>query len=135
MDQTHLQNNKYEPCARKTTNTGCRKGIQTVEKATHESRRTNVWSAVKNARRTCAMWYFRSAARCTVGSLPYGPDQSVPASSLLDDSWQLVCDMDSSESSVVPGFQLLPRLGDNYSPFQFQKLDRSHPHAKLSSYR
>jgi hypothetical protein len=57
----------------------------------------------------------------------------VSASSLLDDSWQLVCDMDSSDmdvessTAVVPGFHLLPKLVVDNSPFQFQNLDITHP--------
>jgi hypothetical protein len=52
--------------------------------------------------------------------------RSVSASSLLDDSWQLVCDMDSSEMNVksCPEFQLLPKLGDESS---LQGLDICHP--------
>ncbi|CAL5051186.1 unnamed protein product [Urochloa decumbens] len=50
----------------------------------------------------------------------------VSASSLLDDSWQLVCDMDSSGMDVksTPDFELLPKLVAN-EPFQL--LDVSHP--------
>ncbi|CAN6340856.1 unnamed protein product [Urochloa humidicola] len=51
----------------------------------------------------------------------------VSDSSLLDDSWQLVCDMESSGMDVKssPDFQHLPKIGDNNSPFQ--RLDISHP--------
>jgi hypothetical protein len=51
------------PWARKTTNTRGRKnripGNTNVGKTTHESRRTNVRSGIKNAQRTYAVWYFR----------------------------------------------------------------------------
>ncbi|CAL4926698.1 unnamed protein product [Urochloa decumbens] len=52
----------------------------------------------------------------------------VSASSLLDDSWQLVCDMESSRMDVksCPGFELLPKLGDNTSA-PFRRLLISHP--------
>ncbi|CAL5050374.1 unnamed protein product [Urochloa decumbens] len=51
----------------------------------------------------------------------------VSASSLLDDSWQLVCDMESSGMDVksCPDFELLPKLVANTEPFQL--LDISHP--------
>ncbi|CAL5045205.1 unnamed protein product [Urochloa decumbens] len=51
----------------------------------------------------------------------------VSASSLLDDSWQLVCDMESSGMDVksCPDFELLPKLVANTEPFQL--LDVSHP--------
>ncbi|CAL4893218.1 unnamed protein product [Urochloa decumbens] len=50
----------------------------------------------------------------------------VSASSLLDDSWQLVCDMESSGMDVksTPDFELLPKL---VASEPFQMLDVSHP--------
>ncbi|CAN6202854.1 unnamed protein product [Urochloa humidicola] len=49
-------------------------------------------------------------------------------SSLLDDSWHPVRDVESSGMDVesTPDFQLLPKLVDN-EPFAFQMLDVSHP--------
>ncbi|CAL4943713.1 unnamed protein product [Urochloa decumbens] len=50
------------------------------------------------------------------------------ASSVLDDSWQLVCDMESSRMDVksCADFELLPKLGDNTSA-PFRRLLKSHP--------
>jgi hypothetical protein len=73
---------------------------------------------------TCCGSYMEDGWNSVVWTRP------VSACALLDDSWQLACDMESSEMDVdsccsMGCFELLPKLVDDAPPFGL--LDISHP--------